>query len=229
MTLFTTDKKKIIALLLLSVILFAGAAVYFGIRLLEKAEIYEVTEYFGGEAAAATMDAPREGEVLRTGGPKDDTAPSMTAGGSKHVPREIAVHATQIGELALDAPEEAGIVRAITVDLPDEALSWTKEGKQPAVGDRIRVRIPDAPEYVVCVTDFSVDQGGMTVCGRLEVLNGECTMHALKGEAAAAEGEISAKLVDRSHGRVYNLYYHMREKKYTVVEIDSSRIPPAER
>ncbi len=220
MKIFATNRSRLVALLAFSVLLCVGSAVWLGVR------VYEVSEYFGGDGDQPTAapqgtdaDAPDDGEK-KPAPPEEagDPPPPKTV-----ETKEFPIRPTVTGELPVTTPREEGVVRLTTVDLPPEASTWAEVGKQPDIGDVIRITIPpsgDSPgrEYLVVVESFEIEGDCTHLLGSLKGLLGSCTM-------LAREGKITVKLVDLTNTRTYNIFYHKNKKTYTVEEVDPSRIP----
>ncbi len=213
MKLLITGKKKLIALFILAALAFGCSLCWLAVR------VYEVVEYFGtaAEDPAAEPSSPEGGN---TDG--KDTLPPPPPGNErkKGEVREHPITPTATGELPVTTPKTSGILKRTKVDLPPEALDWTKDGRHPIPGDLIRVNIPGAREYTVEVQSFEVEDNAITLLGTLCGEHGECSMLAIRGR-------INVRLIDRKNNRTYYLFYHLHEDSYTIEEVDPSLIPPA--
>jgi len=215
-------RKKLIILLVLSSALCAASALWLGARILDITDCL----HNGGSPSGPDPASPPEGdpEKTETDGKKKPAPPPSGEKGKKtpaEQTREIPIIPSDPRELPVTTPTTSGIVRITAVQLPPSAMDWSRKGMRPRPGDVIRVNVPQAREYLITVQSFEVTaEDGMTVLGKLLHEEGEANM-------LAVGGKMSVQIVDRTHRRVYNLYYNIREKTYTVVEIDPSLIPPA--
>ncbi len=229
-----SGRKKLIFLLILSSALCAVSALWLGVRVLDITDLL----HSAGSPSSPAPASPPEGNGEKTKpdagkkpapipagekGKKPEPPPSGEKGKKTPAeqPREIPIIPSDPRELPVTTPATSGIVRVTSVQLPPSAMDWTKKGLRPRPGDVIRVNVPQAREYLIKVQSFEVTaEDGMTVLGRLLHEEGEASM-------LAVGDKMSVQIVDRTQRRVYNLYYNIREKTYTVVEIDPSLIPPA--
>lgn len=217
-----SGRKKLICLLILSSALCAVSALWLGARILDITDLL----HSAGSPSSQAPASPPEGNGEKTkpdAGKKPEPPPAGEKGKKTPAeqPREIPIIPSNPRELPVTTPATSGIVRVTSVQLPPSAMDWTKKGLRPRPGDVIRVNVPQAREYLIKVQSFEVTaEDGMTVLGRLLHEEGEASM-------LAVGDKMSVQIVDRTQRRVYNLYYNIREKTYTVVEIDPSLIPPA--
>lgn len=130
-----------------------------------------------------------------------------------------------INEHRPNTPHNDGTIAIYEVELPTEALAWSRPGNEPSMGDIISTNVLEGVSYTFRVSSVDIQENSskVIVLGQLISKHGDVTM-------IAHNGRLLLQIDDRSDStpRVYNLLSasdNIKRDCYMLQEIDSSLTP----
>ena len=219
---FIMPKSRKVTLWLVTLILSLSVSVFALVQLCNRHATHQVTDF---------ASAPPSPEHHATHGSEklsDSSPASYKLVRAERLPQEKSRQFNLnikelLNELHYSEPKNDGIVAEYEVELPPNALDWSRPANEPAEGDTVTAEVLPGIRYsfIVRSVEISTTPRKVIVTGQLSGTMGDATMIAL-------DGRLLLQIDDRTpeRPRVYTLFFaidNTGKNSYIVQEIDSTK------